>query len=199
MQPKLGLVVFSLALLLGAAIKELHPLLWLEVEPSQGLPVSFWHLLSAHFVHFNLYHALLNIAGVWLCYGLAYELFNRYLPLKVIFLALGISLGLWLFSAEVFIYAGFSGVLYGLFVLGLLPKAIKRDRTAAFALVCILGWLLWQLFIGGPEAEKALIGGEIASEAHTYGCALAVLWLVLAGAIKALSKTARFIKMATFF
>src|SRR5690554_7872241 len=77
MQPKLGLVVFSLALLLGAAIKELHPLLWLEVEPSQGLPVSFWHLLSAHFVHFNLYHALLNIAGVWLCYGLAYELFNR--------------------------------------------------------------------------------------------------------------------------
>jgi len=55
-------------------------------------------------------------------------------------LALGISLCLWWLSPSALPYLGLSGVLYGLFVLGLAPQALQRDGYALVALVVITAW-----------------------------------------------------------
>jgi len=177
LQPKYVLAFFSL-LTLGAALFEmLLPIFWLDADSSFTLAKEGWRLFFAHLVHLNFYHALLNISGLWLCFALCPEIFNRFLPFKVFVLALGISLCLWWLSPEMMPYAGFSAVLYGLFVLGLLPKAYKQDKEALFALVCLVAWMLWQLLVAPLDAEEQLIGGEVASVAHLYGCVLALILL----------------------
>ena len=184
MQPKSVLVGLS-ALMLALTLPEtVRPVLWLDAPSGWGLTQEGWRLVSAHLVHLNLYHALLNIAGLWLCYAFAPELFSRTLVVKILCLAVGISLCLWFFSPEMLPYAGFSGVLYGLFVLGLLPRAVQKDWRAALALVVISGWMLWQLLVGTSPAEEQLIGGRIASEAHLYGYGLAVFMLGISKALR---------------
>ena|SRR5690554_5928431 len=177
LQPKyiLGFVSF---LMLGATLfDKLLPVFWLDTDSSLTLAKEGWRLFSAHFIHLNFYHALLNVSGLWLCFVLCPEIFNRFLLIKIFVLSLGISLCLWWLSPEMMPYAGFSAVLYGLFVLGLLPKAYQQDKEALFALSILMAWMLWQLLAGPFKAEEQLIGGEVASIAHLYGCALALILL----------------------
>lgn len=141
---------------------------------------QWWRLLTAHLVHLGWTHAALNAVGVLLCWALAPAVFDRALPLRLGGLALGISLCLWAFTPQVLPYVGLSGVLYGLFVLGLVPQLRRRDPIAALALLLILGWMLWQWAVGTPATEEALIGGRVVSQAHRFGAVLALLWLALA-------------------
>ncbi|KAF1020933.1 MAG: hypothetical protein GAK30_02212 [Paracidovorax wautersii] len=137
---------------------------------------QWWRLLTAHAVHLGWAHALLNMAGVGLCAVLAPALFRtRSLAVLLLLLALGVSGLLWLGSPQVSNYAGFSGVLYGLFVAGLWPQ--RRDPLALLALAVVAGWMLWQ-WLGRPlAAEEQMIGGHIVSAAHVYGVAVAAAWL----------------------
>lgn len=178
MSPKQALIVLSLVMIGLALWDAALPFLWLDSTSNGALAREGWRLLTAHITHLNLYHVLLNVAGLWLCYGLTPDLFNRYMVLKILLLALGISLFLWLLSPDMLPYAGFSGVLYGLFILGLLPKALKKEKEAILALIVVVSWMLWQLLTNPLEIEENLIGGEIATMAHVYGCILAVFLLI---------------------
>ncbi|WP_243410950.1 rhombosortase [Pusillimonas noertemannii] len=133
---------------------------------------EWWRLFCAHFVHLGWAHAALNALGVLLCCALAPQLFNRHVWLKTAGLALGVGALLWWCSPEVSAYVGLSGVLYGLFVLGLLPQAWRGDRLAALALLATAGWMLWQWGVGPSTAEQTMIGGRIISIAHVYGFGL---------------------------
>lgn len=177
MQPKSALVLMSLLLVWLSQIEAALPVLWLDASSRWVLAKEGWRLFSAHFIHLNLYHALLNVAGLWLCYSLTPELFNQHLPFRTLLLALGVSLCLWVFSTDMLPYAGFSGVLYGLFMLGLVPRIKKRNWHAAIAVCVISVWMLWQYFYGPSVTEEQLIGGRIATAAHLYGCAVALLIL----------------------
>jgi len=139
---------------------------------------EWWRLFSAHFVHLGWAHTALNVLGVLLCCALAPQLFNRRIWLKRAALALGVGALLWWRSPGVSGYVGLSGVLYGLFVLGLLPQAWRGDRLAAPALLATAGWMLWQWGMGPSAAEEGLIGGRIIGIAHVYGFVLG-----LAGAV----------------
>lgn len=118
---------------------------------------EWWRLFSAHFVHLGWAHAALNALGVLLCCALASQLFNRHVWLKTAGLALGVGALLWWCSPEVSAYVGLSGVLYGLFVLGLLPQAWRGDRLAALALLATAGWMLWQWGVGPSAAKDAIL------------------------------------------
>ncbi|NYT86015.1 rhombosortase [Pollutimonas harenae] len=130
---------------------------------------AWWRLLTAHFVHLGWIHTILNILGVLMCCALAPQLFDYRLWLKLVCLALGVSLSLWCWSPEITVYSGMSGVLYGLLVLGLWPQARRKDRLAALALAMTAGWMLWQLAVGPSTTEEQWIGGRIAAIAHLYG------------------------------
>lgn len=152
----------------------------LRLESAAVARGEWWRLFTAHAVHLSWPHALLNAAGVFVCCALAPAVFNGWLALRVGALALGISLCLYRLSPEALPYVGLSGVLYGLFVLGLAPQARRLDAVAIAALIAITGWMLRQWLTGPLQSEERLIGGAIASVAHLYGYGLAFLGLLAA-------------------
>lgn len=133
---------------------------------------EWWRLLTAHFVHLGWAHAMLNILGVLLCCAVAPQLFNaRFWP-RTAMLAVGVGILLWWWSPNVSSYVGLSGVLYGLFVLGLLPQACRGDRLAVLALAATVAWMGWQWSAAPLVEEEGLIGGRIIGIAHVYGFGL---------------------------
>lgn len=140
---------------------------------------QLWRAVTGHLVHLGWAHALLNACGLLLCCALAPARFTpRRLVLDVLWLAMAISLLLLALSPEVTYYMGLSGVLYGLFVCGLTPSALRGDRISGAALFTVLGWMAWQSIAGPSAAEEQQIGGRIVAVAHVYGAAAAALLLM---------------------
>src|SRR5687767_5017261 len=80
---------------------------------------QWWRVISAHFVHLDAEHTLLNTLGVVLMWALFARDFS---PLRwaaiYLFSAACVSAGLWFFSPEVEWYVGSSGALHGVMVAG---------------------------------------------------------------------------------
>src|SRR3546814_16288635 len=74
-----------------------------------------------------------------------------------------------------------SGVIHGLFVLGLLPQALKRDWIAVACLVYLLGKLAYEMVTGAPLSDAKAIGGHVVTEAHLYGSIVAFIYGLILG------------------
>lgn len=132
---------------------------------------EYWRFWSGSLVHTNHWHLLLNLAGLWLLTFIAPLPFRTHTQLLQIgWLALCVGAGLWWFSPAVIWYAGFSGILYGLFMLGGLYCLQQRDwLTAALILVGICGKTGWDWWLGGESAAASLIEAPVIVAAHIYG------------------------------
>lgn len=140
---------------------------------------ELWRIVTAHGVHLGWFHVLLNACGLLLCCVLAPDRFRpRRLVFDVLFLATAISLLLAVFSPQVSDYVGFSGVLYGLLVLGLIPSAVRGNFASGGALLITVGWMAWQCLVGPSRTEEQQIGGHIIVDAHLYGVTAAVALLL---------------------
>ncbi|WP_259651787.1 rhombosortase [Variovorax sp. UMC13] len=158
------------------------PKLLLRYERYAVLHGELWRLFSAHLVHLGWAHALLNACGLLLCAWIAPTRFGaRQLVCDGLLLGACVALMLLLFSPQVTHYVGLSGVLYGLFVLGLAPPAFRGDRIALLGLATVLGWMAWQLVAGPAPAEERQIGGRIIAVAHLYGVVGAFVLLAVQG------------------
>ena len=142
---------------------------------------QIWRLLTGHLVHSNAYHALLNLAGLWLIAAL-FERNARagvWIALTVLMACVS-SLGFWWFKPEMTSYVGFSGVLHGLFFMAAISEW-PRDRLVAGALALFLAGKLVLTQIQGPSAStEAMIGVSIAEIAHLLGAAQGIVlgWLL---------------------
>jgi len=128
---------------------------------------QWWRLLSAHFVHVDLEHAVLNSLGLVLMWAL----FARdYSPWRWAAIycgsAIAVSLGLWFFNPELQWYVGASGALHGVMTAGTIAHLRRRDLD---------GWIL-ALFIVGKIAYEQSAGalplaGTVNTivDAHLYG------------------------------
>jgi len=128
---------------------------------------EWWRALTAHFVHLDAGHALLNGLGLVLMWAL----FARdYSPLRwlAIYLtaALTISAGLWLFDPQVEWYVGASGALHGVMAAGTLAHLRRRDLDGWILAVFIIAKLSYEQFVGSmPFAGSA----HTLVDAHLYG------------------------------
>lgn len=142
----------------------------LRYESTVSQTGEWWRLLSGHFVHLGWMHLGMNLAGLWI---LAFVFERVEEPLigfiSIIILALGISLGLMIFSSNIGWYVGFSGVLHGLIVLGALASFHNEPRTATLLLVGVSTKLLWEQFFADAHAMESTIGGMVVYDAHLYG------------------------------
>ena len=168
--------------LLGAALLLLLPTLagnggqaWLRYERGALAQGQWWRLLTAHLVHLDLRHALLNAAGlalVWVLFARAYS------PKAWLAILLGaaaaIDAGLWLGDSTVQWYVGSSGVLHGAMAAGALAHIRRGERD---------GWVLAALLAVKLLYEQTLgalpLSGQdpVVVDAHLYG--------VLGGAVVA--------------
>lgn len=128
---------------------------------------EWWRVLSAHFVHLDANHALLNGLGLVLMWAL----FARdYSPLRwlAIYLAssLAIGLGLYLFDPQVEWYVGASGALHGVMAAGTLAHLRRRDLDGWVLALFMVAKLSYEQIAGSmPFAGTA----NTLVDAHLYG------------------------------
>lgn len=165
--------ITALVLLLQTLPPDVRHLL--RYERATLLQGQWWRALTGHFLHLGWAHAWLNLAGLWLCCGLAQARpSGPGLLARLLVLSLGVSALLCTLSPSVAHYVGLSGALYGLLVWLLAPQVLQGDRIALAITLAVIGWAGWQAATGAPPREEALIGGAIITQAHLYGIAVAV-------------------------
>ena len=140
---------------------------------------EWWRVWTGHFVHTNIEHLLLNATG----FALLLLLYQPQIILSTLFsysvyLATCIGLGIFCFNPEIERYAGFSGVLYGLFTFSALQAIFKRDFLLGYGVFFVLsGKIIWENIDPSINNHNALlINADIASEAHLYGYLAAILY-----------------------
>jgi len=143
----------------------------LRYERQDIVAGEYWRLITAHFVHLSWGHCLLNIAG----YVLILALFGEYLTtglflLTILLSMLAIDIGLFTLHKDIHWYVGFSGVLHGLFLAGLIfAYKIDRHSWAKWLLAILTLKLVWEMFMGALPGSTQMSGGKVIVEAHFYG------------------------------
>jgi rhomboid family GlyGly-CTERM serine protease len=152
------LLVLDAVLGLGDSVGQL-----LRYDRSAIAAGGWWRLLTAHIVHLDAHHLILNELGLVLMWSLFAQ---DYDPVEwcaiVLGGALAISSGLWWLSPRVSWYVGASGVLHSVMAAGAAKHLATRawDRWILIAgLGAKLGWEQW----GGSAAPLIVV------DAHLYG------------------------------
>jgi rhomboid family GlyGly-CTERM serine protease len=129
---------------------------------------QWWRLLSAHLVHLDLDHAILNSLGLVLMWAL----FARdYRPRQWLLIVLGsiaaIDAGLWLRDSTVAWYVGSSGALHGIMAAGTLAHLRRRDLDGWILTIFILLKLAYEQSMGALPFSQSHAG--VVVDAHLFG------------------------------
>lgn len=141
-----------------------------------------WRILTAHVMHLNLQHLVLNSAGLFI----VTVLFARHFTVRtwlnaVTIIAVGISLWVWLLGFPDR-FVGLSGLIHGLFLCGIFlewsASQYKWDWTLAIGLFFILGKVALEA-LGLIASTLLLSTGEQVWVMHSGGLLAGLLawWL----------------------
>jgi rhomboid family GlyGly-CTERM serine protease len=128
---------------------------------------EWWRLLTAHVVHLDTRHALLNCLGL----ALMWALFARdYSPRQWVPIVLGamaaIDAGLWLCDSTLLWYVGSSGALHGVMAAGALAH-IRRGERDGWVLAGLLAVkLAYEHWLGALPFSGS---DAVVVSAHLYG------------------------------
>ena len=161
-----GLLLCAALLLAPLAGGEPLQALW-RYERAAVAAGQWWRLLTAHVVHLDAQHALLNCVGLallWALFARSYRLTQWLWALGITILT--IDLGFWFISTGLQWYVGASAMLHGVFACGCIALIRRRDPVGIIAgliFVAKLAWEQWQ----GPlpfETEHPVV-----TVSHAYG------------------------------
>ncbi|MGZ8254468.1 MAG: rhombosortase [Burkholderiaceae bacterium] len=180
---------------LALALLVLHAL-------APGVPLEYqrhllgrepWRVLTAHLVHINWQHALVNAAALWVVARLyAEDLGTRRQLVALVASALAISAALALVYPSIDWYRGLSGALHGLFFAGA-TKWLLSERPRTFGRL----WLPATLFVGGwikvvleqpggaATPHVQWLGAAVVPQAHFVGAVCGTVLGALYAATKA--------------
>jgi rhomboid family GlyGly-CTERM serine protease len=168
------LVLMALLLLLALGGDAVRAALRYDAEAITA--GQWWRLLTGNLVHLGWWHLFLNEVGllvlVLLCpERLAWSVWVR----RVVLIGLGMSAGLYFFVPSTGWYVGMSGVIHGLFLLGLGRQIVeRRDLIAAGCLAYLVGKI----------SDETAIGGKVLVESHLYGSLSALIYGFMFGAFR---------------
>ncbi|MBK8974006.1 MAG: rhombosortase [Hahellaceae bacterium] len=138
-----------------------------------------WHrLLTCHFTHFTLYHLATNLAGAAMAYVILFSRQTACFIAAMVMLSVMLGAGLHAWALHLSVYAGFSGVLHGLVVFGILQQleVHRRDPFWWLALAAVAGKLFYeQSSAFDPQAFSSLLSVPVATIAHWQGAALGLI------------------------
>lgn len=168
-----AMLAFALVLLGLAALGE-GPRLALRWERMAWFVGQPWRLVTGHFVHFDLEHALLNVLGLVLVWVLFAATFSLAQWIVIVLAAIAaIDLGLWAVNVELQWYLGLSGVLHAALAAGIVRRVIERDALAGLLGVLGLGKLLYEHLSGALPLLGS--GMAVITDAHLYGALAGML------------------------
>jgi rhomboid family GlyGly-CTERM serine protease len=161
------LILFALDLVLGLGDSVSQLLRYDRGAIAAG---GWWRLLTAHIVHLDVHHLVLNELGLVLMWSLFADDYDAVDWCAIVLSgALAISSGLWWLSPRVAWYVGASGVLHSVMAAGAAKHLIDRswDRWILIGGLCVK--LAYEQ-LGGREPPLVVV------DAHLYGaiCGFAV-------------------------
>jgi rhomboid family GlyGly-CTERM serine protease len=136
---------------------------------------EYWRLFTAHWVHVNWIHLALNAAGLWLCTAIAPPRWKiwQWLLYNLI-LALGISVLFSLRNPNLEWYAGYSGVLFGIFLLAAVDLYPREKLIALLLGAAISIKVILEQTSDLKINSSDLIGTPVIIDAHLYGLLLGI-------------------------
>lgn len=131
---------------------------------------EWWRLASAHLVHLDTGHAVLNALGLALVWALFARDFSPWRWLAIVGAAAAcIDLGLWFRDASLEWYLGASGVLHGTMAAGTVAHLRRRDRDGWLLAAFLLLKLGYEQLSGALPFAPADV--PVVVDAHLYGAA----------------------------
>ncbi|MFT6904138.1 MAG: rhomboid family GlyGly-CTERM serine protease [Oleiphilaceae bacterium] len=142
---------------------------------------EIWRLITGHFVHLGIYHALMNIIGLLLIPSIfPAAIDNKNLPKAILFIAVSISLALLTCSPQLDWYLGFSGVLHGLFAFCIVLHLSSKMSIDWLILGALTFKVIYEQL---PDYDanylKDYIHAPVAVDAHLYGTLAGIIWGLL--------------------
>ena len=130
---------------------------------------ELWRLLTAHLVHLDLHHALLNCLGLLLMWAL----FARdYTPRQWLLITLGsmavIDAGLAVWDSTLRWYVGSSGALHGAMAAGTLAHLRRGERDGWLLAAFLVGKIAWEQGVGALPLSGS---NPVVVDAHLFGAA----------------------------
>ena len=159
------LLVLDAVLGLGDSVGQL-----LRYDRSAIAAGGWWRLLTAHIVHLDVHHLVLNELGLVLTWSLFAQDYDAVEWCAIVLAgALAISSGLWWLSPRVSWYVGASGVLHSVMAAGAAKHLVERSWDRWILIIGLCAKLAWEQF----HASSAVL---IVVDAHLYGalCGFAV-------------------------
>lgn len=141
---------------------------------------QLWRLVSAHWVHMNAMHFLINLFALLVLWQLsAHWLSTNDKLLVLLGSMLLIGCGLYLLFPQIAWYRGLSGALHA-FWLAIALLGLKRDRlTAIILLLVLLLKLGWEIAVGPTPLAASLSGGPVLLEAHWLGAGAGLIMVFI--------------------
>lgn len=129
-----------------------------------------YRLASAHLVHLDWPHLLLNLAGLALVWALVGPAFRSLQWLLIaVAAAAAIDTAFWWLMPGLHWYVGLSGVLHGLLVAGALGLFRLRRIDASILLALVTAKLAYEQLSGPLPGSGDVAGGAVITEAHLFG------------------------------
>lgn len=166
--------VFGVLVLLCVCLAGVNQWLWpavvetLRYQRDAVLHGQLWRLLTAHLVHGDAQHLLLNMVGTTLVAALFPQTY-RVGEWTVILIASALAIGSGFVALEPALkwYVGASGILHGALAAGVIAwwRSGQRGLACALGLILIakLGWEQWH------GALPLTTGLAVIVDAHAYG------------------------------
>ena len=134
---------------------------------------EYWRLFSAHWVHVNWIHFILNAAGLLLCMAIASPrwLIGQWIVYNLV-LTLGISVLFSLRNPQLGWYAGYSGVLFGIYLLAAVDLYPREKLIALLLAAAISIKVILEQVSDLKVTSSDLIGTPVIIDAHLYGLVL---------------------------
>ncbi|MCK8047138.1 rhombosortase [Shewanella sp. 1CM18E] len=144
---------------------------------------QWWRLATGNLLHTNLWHLLMNLAGLWVIVAL-HEQHYRITGLALLFTCLCLlqGLGLLAFYPELIGYVGLSGMLHGLFAYGAVFDIRQGYKSGYLLLLGAIAKVAYEQYYGASAEVTELINARVATEAHLVGlvCGIACAVIVIA-------------------
>jgi rhomboid family GlyGly-CTERM serine protease len=157
----------ALLLLLSSELGGDAARLALRYQRSAIAAGEWWRLLTGHFVHLGLEHAVLNGLGLALMWALFARDYSPRAWLVILAGTLaGVDLGLWLRDSTVEWYVGSSGVLHGVLAAGALAHLRRRELDGWIIAVFLVLKLTYEQLVGALPLTQ---GGAVVVDAHLFG------------------------------
>ena len=141
---------------------------------------EWWRIWTGHWIHANWTHLGLNATGLVLCLYLSSVNWTYWQWVwRILYLSSGISISFLLLHPDLGWYVGFSGVLFGLFVLTAIASLPSQAGMSYLLLAFIAIKILLEQFSTFNVGSGDIIGVPVLVDAHLYGVVSALMLFMI--------------------